>query len=221
MLNAVPPQRVASLEDLGVSAKLFTDATEWAAAETRQCTKLDAPAAAGVTFWSRTNRYLAEILTDAEHTPVPWRWTHRDSIMRVVHPDATHAITAISGKGGVGDLDAKPRTKNPKGSAMAYLVENNAKYQPDGQGVFLSRDDIEFGRELDDIPLWFLLYERGDNGKLSAELSLPVKMEGKYVNQWVQRIPLFRGKVDPGVDVELLDAAVETSAQVSVEIKNL
>ncbi|MFC8208368.1 hypothetical protein [[Kitasatospora] papulosa] len=221
MLNAVPPQRVASLDELGVSKKLFSDATDWATAQTRSCTELDAPAMAGITFWSRTNRFLAEVLTDPERTTVPWRRTARDSILRVVHPDATHAITAISGHGGVGDLDAKVRTKNPKGSAMAHLVENNAKYEPNGQGVFLSRDDVEFGRELDDIPLWFLLYERKKNGKLSAELALPIKMEGRYVNQWLQRIPLFHGKTDPGFDVALLDAAVESTTEVSVEIKNL
>ncbi|MFD4130379.1 hypothetical protein ACFXKK_35670 [Streptomyces globisporus] len=74
-----------------------------------------------------------------------------------------------------------------------------------GQGVFSSRDEVEFGGELDSMPLWFLLYERNDAGEISAELSLPVKMEGQYVNKWSERIPLFI-HTDPGLDIALLDA---------------
>ncbi|MGY1456870.1 hypothetical protein [Streptomyces sp. SS8] len=188
---------------------LFEDALDWAAAQARMCTEFDAPAMAGITFWSRANRYLAQYLTDAENQTPVWKWTPRDSILRVVHPSGSHAITAISGSGGVGDLDCQVRSKNPKGRVMAQLVEDNARYERSGQYIIQSRDEARFGQELDSMPLWFLLYERNENGFLAAELALPVKMEGKFVNEWSERIPLFT-RTDPGVDVALLDAAEET-----------
>ncbi|MFE5523458.1 hypothetical protein ACFQ9Q_37925 [Streptomyces virginiae] len=205
----------ARLAQLGVNKKIFVDALEWAAGQARMCTEFDAPSMSGITFWSRANRFLAEHLRDpkylAEHlkdvnqTLSLWKYTRRDSILRVVHPAGTHAITAISGSGGIANLDRQVRSKNPKGRAMAVIVENNAKFERrTGQSVIQSRDDIEFGGELEEMPLWFLLYERTAAG-LAAELSLPVKMEGRYVNEWSERIPLFT-LPDPGVDIELLDA---------------
>ncbi|MFJ5548559.1 hypothetical protein [Streptomyces sp. NPDC093225] len=205
----------ARLAQLGVNRQIFVDAAEWAASQARMSTKFDAPSMPGITFWSRANRYLAECLTDrkylAKHlkdvneTSTPWNHTRRDSILRVVHPAGTHAITAISGSGGIGNLDRPARSKNPKGSAMAVIVENNVKFERrTGQGVILSRDDIEFGGELEEMPLWIFLYGRTEAG-LAAELSRPVKMNGQYVNEWAERIPLFTIS-DPGVDVEILDA---------------
>lgn len=199
--------RQARLAQLGVTKELFRDALDQATSEARMCTEFDAPAMPGITFWSRVNRYLAEQLTDPEkqkQKPV-WKYTRRDSILRVVHPTGSHAITAVSGAGGVGDLDSKVRSKNPKGRVMAQLVEDNVKFERSGQAIIASRDEIEFGGELDSMPLWFLLYGRTEDGRLVAELSLPVKMEGKYVNEWSERIPLFTGE-DPGFDLGLLDS---------------
>ncbi|MFJ2202392.1 hypothetical protein [Streptomyces violaceusniger] len=209
------------LKRLGVSVKLFSDAADYAAEQARMCTEYDAPSMPGSVFWSRMNRYLAEVLTDREVYDPPWKYTRRDSILRVVHPSGSLAITAISGYGRIGDLDAKVRSKNPKGRAMAYLVENNAKFDAaTGQGILYSNDDLEFGRELDDIPLWFLLYGRDkDTGSLAAELSLPVKMEGQFVNEWSKRIPVFTGKADPGINLDL-DKPEETKTQFDVELRD-
>jgi hypothetical protein len=198
------------LTQLGVTKKMFEEAADWAAAQARMCTEYDAPAMPGITFWSRINRYLAEYLTNAEKQTPVWKRTSRDSILRVVHPSGSHAITAISGSGGVGDPKRQVRSKNPKGRVMAQLVENNAKYERNGQFVFRSRDDVEFGGELDSMPLWFLLYERNEEGLLAAELALPVKMEGKFVNEWSERIHLFT-HADPGVDINILDSAYDST----------
>mgnify|MGYP001149445666 CR=1 FL=1 len=193
------------LAELGVSTELFKKATEWATSQAGQNSDYDAPAMKGITFWSRTNRYLAERLTDPEETTPPWQWTSRDSILRVIHPSLTHAITAISGEGGVGDLKKPARSKNPKGRVMARLVEENSFYiEAHGQSVLATRDEVEFGRELDAVPLWFFLYKRTKTG-LKAELSLPVKMNGMYVNEWQERIPVPLLGVDPGFDVALRD----------------
>lgn len=205
MVSIEAMQLDARLAQLGVTKQIFEDALGWAASQAKMSTEFDAPSMPGITFWSRANRYLAEHLTDRKNESPPWKYTRRDSILRVVHPAATHAITAISGADGVGDLERPVRSKNPKGRAMAVIVENNAKFERrTGQGVLLSRDDMEFGGELDEMPLWFLLYERTAAG-LAAELSLPVKMEGKYVNEWSVRLPLFT-LPDPGVNIEILDA---------------
>lgn len=84
-------------------------------------------------------------------------------------------------------------------------MEDNVRFERGGQTVIGSRDEFEFGGELDAMPLWFLLYGRTEDGRLVAELSHPVKMEGKYVNEWSERIPLFTGE-DPGFDLALLDS---------------
>lgn len=185
------------LKHLGVTIELFQEATDWAAAEARRSTDFDAPALPGITFWSRTNRYLAEQLTDPKITAPPWKRTRRDSILRVVHPGGTHAITAISGTGGAGDLTKKVRVKHPKGSRLIKALERN------GQGAFWTADETVFGHELDDMPLWFFLYERKDNGLLGAELSLPVKPHGKHINEWLERIPIILPDIDPGLDIAL------------------
>lgn len=208
----------ARLEQLGVTKKLFREALNLAASDALMCTAFDAPAMPGITFWSRTNRYLAEYLTDRDRQNPAWKYTSRDSILRVVHPTGSHAITAVSGTGGVADLDRKVRSKNPKGRVMALLVEGNVKYERNGQTVIGSRDEFEFGGELDSMPLWFLLYERTEDRRLAAELSLPVKMEGQYVNEWRERIPLFTGD-DPGFD-PFLDLPDEDGDDPDFEVRS-
>ncbi|WP_331737086.1 hypothetical protein OG520_45225 (plasmid) [Streptomyces sp. NBC_00984] len=219
MIGRQAHQVDARLKQLGVSKELFEEALDWASTQANMCTDFDAPAMPGITFWSRSNRYLAECLTDQKKQNPVWKYTRRDSILRVVHPSGNHAITAISGSGGVGDLDCTVRSKNPKGRVMAQLVENNMKYERGGQGVFSSRDEVEFGGELGSMPLWFLLYERNDEGMLSAELSLPVKMEGQYVNEneWSERLPLFT-RADPGLDIALLDAPPASGDALDFEV---
>ncbi|MEV4079109.1 hypothetical protein AB0J43_02295 [Nonomuraea fuscirosea] len=190
-----PQEAMQRLAQLDVSNELFWRVLGSAAVDVSSCTDFDAPAMPGTLFWSRTNRYLAE-----ELTPRGWKHTRRDSILRVVHPTGTHAITALSADGGVGNLAKPARSKNPKGRAMAALVEKN------GQFPLITRDEVLYGRELDEIPLWCLLYKRKDGGGIEAELSLPVGMLGKYINEWHERIPLNLPDLgDPGVDIALLD----------------
>lgn len=190
-----PQEALQRLAQLDVSHELFRRVLGSAAVDVSGCTDFDAPAMPGTLFWSRTNRYLAE-----ELTPKGWKHTRRDSILRVIHPTATHAITALSAEGGVGNPKKPVRSKNPKGRAMAALVEKN------GQFPIITRDEVLYGRELDQIPLWCLLYKRKEGGGLEAELSLPVGMHGKYINEWNERIPInLSGLDDPGVDIALLD----------------
>lgn len=103
------------LQQLGVTTKLFRDALDQAASDARMCTAFDAPSMPGITFWSRTNRYLAEQLTDPkEQTPV-WKYTTRDSILRVVHPTGSHAITAVSGSRRCGGHRPEGQVEEPQG----------------------------------------------------------------------------------------------------------
>lgn len=184
------------LVELGLCEEIFRGALEMAAADARSCTSFDAPAMPGITFWSRTNRYLAERLYPP---PEGWLHTSRDSILRVFHPTLSHAVTAISASGGVADCTKRVRSKNPKGSIMAKLVRQT-------QMAMLSPDEVLYGCDLDEIPLWFLLYKRDEGGIIKAELSLPLEMNGKFIDDWQERIPLDLPDLgDPGTDISLLD----------------
>lgn len=194
MHNADPEWHTRRLAQLDFSTTLFYEVLDLAAADVRRCTDFDAPGMRGFMFWSRTNRYLAEALS-----PQEWDRTSRDSILRMIHPSRSHCVTAISAAGGVGDLERRVRSKNPKGEAMARVVVMNE------QLAFLSHDEALYGRELDQIPTWCLLYKR-ERGTIVAELSLPVKMNGKFVDEWLERIPLDLPDLDdPGADINLLD----------------
>lgn len=207
MAELDPQQHAQQLAELDVSADLFTLVLSMALEDVRGCTDFDAPAARGFLFWSRANRYLAEVLV-----PDGWGRTSRDSILRVIHPDRTHAITAISAEGGVADLSRRVRSKNPKGPAMARMVEKN------GQLAFLSRDEVEYGVELDQLPTWCLLYKR-EEGIMQAELSLPVKMNGKFVDEWLTRIPISLPPMDdPGFDISLDEPGDDQGPEVVVEL---
>lgn len=206
MAQLDPQRHVQQLAELGVPADLFTLALGMAVEDVRGCTDFDAPAARGFLFWSRTNRYLAEVLV-----PDGWGRTSRDSILRVIHPDRTHAITAISAEGGVANLKKPVRSKNPKGPAMARMVEKNVQLS------FVSRDELLYGVELDQIPTWCLLYKRVE-GEILAELSLPVKMNGKFVDEWLTRIPISLPPMDdPGFDISLDDPGDDEGPEVVVE----
>jgi hypothetical protein len=121
---------------------------------------------------------------------------------------------AISAEGGVGDLKAEVRSKNPKGPAMARLVRTN------GQMAILTPDEVLYGRELDDIPTWCLLYKR-EQETITAELSLPIEMNGKFIDEWRERIPLALPDLgDPGADIALLDDPLDsTGPDVVVEFR--
>ncbi|SOD67114.1 hypothetical protein SAMN06297387_12871 [Streptomyces zhaozhouensis] len=222
MPQLTPRERTERLAELGVTVELFENAFTYAAAEARRDSLLDAPSMPGTTFWSRTNRYLAEQLIDPKITTPHWKHTRRDNILRVIHPAGSHAITAISGEGDVGVPEPKKRvrTKNPKGRVMAKLVqENKAHASPNEQLAIASRDELLFGAELDSMPTWILLYRRTEDGPIKAEVSLPVEMEGKYVDRWHERIPLFLPDIDPGINVSLLDNPGSDTPHVDVPVQ--
>lgn len=202
-----PQQHTRRLAELDVSTGLFTTVLSLALEDVRGCTDFDAPAARGFLFWSRSNRYLAE-----ELVPTGWRHTSQDSILRVIHPDRTHAITAISADGGVADLEQPVRSKNPKGPAMARMVEKNDRL------ALLSRDEVLYGVELNELPTWCLLCKR-EEGEIRAELSLPVKMNGKFVDEWLERIPISLPPMeDPGFDISLDEPDDDQGPEVVVEL---
>ncbi|MEU6448533.1 hypothetical protein [Streptomyces sp. NPDC046979] len=176
---------VRRLRELDLTAKDVRRAIEGGLAEARLCTEMDAPGMAGYAFWSRSNRTFRERMT-----PNAWTYSNSQSILRTIHPSGDFAITAVSGSGMVGEEDADfsgdVRTKNPKGSAVAKLVERNF-----GQlSFFPALDESEEEEvEANDLPTWFLLYKSSKAG-LMFELSLPVQMHGKHVDTWQERIIL-------------------------------
>ncbi|MFC1409799.1 hypothetical protein ACEZCY_23970 [Streptacidiphilus sp. N1-12] len=181
-----------------------------ASSEARVCTDLDSPGMAGYTFWSRSNRLLRERLL-----PQGWSYSNAQQILRTIHPSGEFAITAGSGSGLVGDESAswtgEVRTKNPKGPAVARLVQFNFEQLP----LFSIPGREESKQDINAIPTWFLLYKSTREG-LTFELSLPVEMHGKFVDTWRERIILpdnpFTG---PEFDIRKLDQVIE---EIPVEV---
>lgn len=176
---------VRRLRELDLTPKDVHRAIAGGLAEARLCTEMDAPGMAGYAFWSRSNRTFRERMTRNG-----WTYSNAQSILRTINPSGAFAITAVSGSGMVGeeaaDFSGDVRTKNPKGSAVAKLVERNFEQLP----LFpVFDEDAEDEAEVNNLPTWFLLYKSSKAG-LVFELSLPVQMHGKHVDTWLERIIL-------------------------------
>lgn len=170
------------LSELELSADLIHRSLFAAVTDAELCSALDSPTAFGSTLWTRSNRYLRE-----ELVPLKWTISNGKLILRTIHPSKTFAITAVSASGGVADLTAKVRAKNPKGDATARLISKN------GTMPFVYGDeaiDAFVNAANDDIPTWFLLYKM-TKGSMLCELAYPVEMTGAYVDQWSHRLPLL------------------------------
>jgi hypothetical protein len=206
---------VQRLNELGLVPEDLHRALAGGSAEARLCTDMDAPGMAGYAFWSRSNRTFRERMVLKG-----WTYSNSQSILRTIHPSGTFAITSVSGSGMVGEEEAgfsgDVRTKNPKGSAVAKLVERNYVQLP----LPVFDVVVESEVEVNDLPTWFLLYKSSKEG-LSFELSLPVQMHGKHVDTWRERIILddnpFRGAE---FDIKRLDEVPSVApVEVPVEYK--
>lgn len=194
----VGAQASVRLAQLGLSTQVIHNALEAAAADARTCTALDAPGAAAYLFWSRSNRYFRELLI-----PGGWKKSNRHNILRTIHPSEAFAVTAMSASKGVGDPSRPVRAKNPKGAAVAELVQWNQQlslFRLEDLGITSSE---EATRNVDNIPTWFILYRMEETG-IAVEVSLPVEMHGKYVDTWAERImvdPIPFGDEGPDIDI--------------------
>lgn len=204
---------VERLRSLGLAPDDICEPLRGASAEARMCTDMDSPGMPGYSFWSRTNRYFRE-----RKITQGWTYSNTLSILRCIHPSGDFAVTAVSASGRVGD-EAAPwaggvRTKNPKGSAIAQLVQYNEL------ALFPLSDLVGDSADLNDIVTWFLLY-KSDSSGLSFELSLPTEMHGKAVDTWRERIILSDNPlVGPEFDIKKLDAVPdEIPVEVQVDFK--
>ncbi len=198
------------LQSLDLTLDDLLKSLKGAAAEARLCTELDSPGAAGYIFWTRSNRIFRELMI-----PKKWRFSNKNSILLCIHPSAKFAITATSATGGVGNKDKQVRTKNPKGSAFAELVETNKQ---------LTLFDLPFTpatqADLNRIPTWLLLYRSTEEG-IHFELSLPVEMHGKDVDVWQERIIIADNPLlGPEYNIQMLDQP-SGEAEFNVEIEFL
>ncbi|MGW7100278.1 hypothetical protein [Streptomyces sp. NPDC054838] len=207
---------VQRLHELGLTPEDLHKAIAGGSAEARLCTEMDAPGMAGYAFWSRSNRTFRERMA-----PKGWAFSNAQSILRTIHPSGSFTITAVSGSGMVGEEAANfsgdVRTKNPKGPAVAKLVERNYVQLP----LFpFARPDARDEVEVNELPTWFLLYKSSKEG-LSFELSLPVEMHGKHVDTWRERIILDDNPfLGAEFDIKRLDEIPAMSpVEVPVEFK--
>jgi hypothetical protein len=189
------------LGQLGLTEAALRRPLEIARADALLCTELDAPGAPWYVFWSRANRYIREHLI-----PLGWGWSNRDSVLRTVHPEGEFAFTAMSGAGQVGIPDGMPRTKNPKGAAIATIVRYNfAKFGgPRNSQVIPGLEMPEPRFPSDMLPTWFLLYKWTADG-IMLELSFPSDMVGSAVNKWREHIVIPRIDFEngPGTDLDV------------------
>lgn len=203
------------LHQLGMVPDDILEPLGMASAEARLATELDSPGMAGYTFWSRCNRFFREGMQ--KHG-----WDHSNSqhILRCIHPSAEFAVTAVSASGRVGDELASytgdVRSKNPKGAAIAKLVQRNVEQL----SLFPIPGQKNEEADVSEMPTWFLLYKSNQDG-LSFELSLPVEMHGKFVDTWKERIILPENPfIGPEFDIKRLDeVADDVAVDVPVEIK--
>jgi hypothetical protein len=206
---------VQRLRELGLTPEDLHKAIAGGSAEARLCTEMDAPGMAGYAFWSRSNRTFRERMAR-----MGWTYSNAQSILRTINPSGAFAITAVSGSGMVGEEAASfsgdVRTKNPKGSAVAKLVERNFVQLPLFPVAVDAREEVE----ANDLPTWFLLYKSSKEG-LSFELSLPVEMHGKHVDTWRERIILDDNPfLGAEFDIKRLDEVPSVApVEVPVEFK--
>lgn len=117
-------------------------------------------------------------------------WTFNDDqcIPRVISPDGSVVITAVSGDPQTGLRDGPDaQTRYPRGAAGVRIVRRNAQLVLEGFDL-----DDDHGKEepLNLGPTWFLLYNR-DGDKVRSELSLASDVsEAGALLVWSERLIL-------------------------------
>lgn len=98
-----------------------------------------------------------------------------------IHVDSGHGLVVSSGDPYTGLSEGKsPKTRNPKGARFLQSVS------PSGQASFFSVV-AESGDTVDLDDMWVLLYHEA-GGRVNAELSAPMGVEGERIVSWATRI---------------------------------
>ena len=173
---------VDRLAELGLTVEQIERAIRRAEAEASMCTSLDPPIMEGLTRWGRTNRFLRE-----ELEPAGWTYDNPRNLPRTIHPSGEFAIVATTGDA-LGQAEARPRTKYPKGFATAQAVEVNGQLTLDF-GDFAAGYQSMRQSDASELLTWLLLFEVTDEG-IRVELALPDGIDDGWITSWTERIIL-------------------------------
>lgn len=194
------------LGELGLSAGTIHRAALHGNAARREVTALHPAAYAGV-------RMQAEIFGELAHQLVPHGWTKPprmdDMLERVHSPDQSIAIGVNSGSSSVGDENAHPDTRRPRGSAGQVAVSAN-------QGILFR---LEAPKPTDEFLSYLLLFnvipdEQHGPERIALEVSLPREEKAGHITAWEERIivppaeptqprPVSEAPTPPHVDVPI------------------
>lgn len=116
-----------------------------------------------------------------------WFFNDDDNIPRVVRPDGTVVLTAVSGNALTGIAVPGAQTRNPRGDASIRLIRQNAFQISLFDGP---ENDPELNAISPNARTWYLLYFR-DGDMIRSELSLAngVTAEGNLL-LWAERLIL-------------------------------
>lgn len=171
------------LHDLGINVDRLAAALDAGDIAARQADMFSPVTAAGMLRWLATVQVLRRGLADDG-------WTLNDdrNSPRVVDPFGKLAVVPVSGTADTGLAEGMPRTANPRGAASSRAVAINGQLEFSMTVAF--RADMA-AEKAGGIKTWFLLYYRGDDDELRAELSLPVDITDKgFIDSWLERIIL-------------------------------
>ncbi|MEV6413155.1 hypothetical protein [Kribbella sp. NPDC051718] len=178
------------LSELGLDVESIHKILRQADAEAATCTRLDPPFMEGIMRYGRTVRFLREA-----YLPQGWDFDNPRNQSRAISPDRDFAVVVSSGDAATGNEAAKPTTKNPKGATISDAVAGNQQLAFDLGAAF------EPERKSQDLLTWLFLYWPAED-EIRAELSLPLSMDGAYVDDWDVRIILPPMPRDPGPRID-------------------
>jgi hypothetical protein len=195
------PRRLAELSP-DLTLELLAEAVFQGQTAGNFCTASHPVTCTGTMAYLQTNGALRESLAARG-----WERNDEDNISRIISPDMTITITAVSGDENTGLVDKSASTRRPRGSAGLRIVRRNSQLE-------LLPEDAEPNAETITAiqPTWYLLYLR-DQDEVRSELSLARSVGPKGKLQWFERlilpaINLLDGPPSGGESVDAPDVDV-------------
>jgi len=175
-------EAVNRLRELGIGRDRLDAALDAGDVAARQADSFSPVTAAGTLRWMETVRMLRQGLAADGWVPNDDR-----NSPRAINSKGTRAVIPVSGTADTGLADGMPRTANPRGKASSRAVQINGQLEFNVTALLADMA----GEKADGIETWYLLYYRGQNDELRAELSRPVSVSEKgRIDTWRERVIL-------------------------------
>lgn len=196
------------LQGFGLAESVLRDAVEAGERVWRRCTENHPRTTPGYLRWSEMVKVLRDCLM-----PLGWAKREDGGVPTIVHPKGLIAIAVITGDQGTGNESSELRSKNPKGSTAAALVEQNAVQLEFDQSVF----GLNTAITKPGTPMTWYLVVRRIGSELRFELSLPqgIGNDG-HIDNWQERLLFTPINLEP--TPELVVPHVENGDDIIVEV---